>query len=198
MARENRYSTIVAWVKVVLPMVALGLLATMFLLTRTPDPDAAIPFATEDVAQLAREQRLSGPRFAGTLEDGREVIVVAESATPRILNPSEIVLEGVEADVEVSSADRLYLSAARGDLDLGARSAMLEGDVILETLGGYRLTTDAITVALSALDVVSPGAVVVTAPGFLLEAGAMELTGEDGGAILRFTGGVRLRYEGTQ
>ena len=56
MAAPNTYSTVVSWAKIILPLVALGLLSTLFLFSRTPDPNRAIPFAAVDVEELAREQ----------------------------------------------------------------------------------------------------------------------------------------------
>ena len=82
MAASNAYSRFVAWVKVILPLLALALLSTLFLFSRTPAPNRAIPFANVDVEELAREQSLGRPRFAGTLSDGREVIFTADRATP--------------------------------------------------------------------------------------------------------------------
>jgi lipopolysaccharide export system protein LptC len=70
MARHNRYSRLVGGLKVVLPIAALGLLSTLFLLSDPPDPDRALPYAEVDVAQLARELRLTQPRLAGVLPTG--------------------------------------------------------------------------------------------------------------------------------
>ena len=49
------YSRFVALAKVVLPLAALRLFATLFLIARQIDPDAAIPFAEVDVEQFARD-----------------------------------------------------------------------------------------------------------------------------------------------
>jgi lipopolysaccharide export system protein LptC len=84
MARHNRYSRLVGGLKVVLPIAALALLSTLFLLSDPPDPDRALPYAEVDVAQLARELRLTQPRFAGVLPDGREITLVARMPPRRI------------------------------------------------------------------------------------------------------------------
>ena len=65
MSTLTRHTKVVRAARVVLPLLALALLSSLFLLTQTPNPDAAIPYAEADVQLLAREQRLTAPRFAG-------------------------------------------------------------------------------------------------------------------------------------
>lgn len=190
----NRYSTIVSWVKVVLPLLALALLASLFLLSRAPDPDAALPFADIDIEQIAREQRLSRPRFAGTLEDGREFVLVSNTAAPVPGAPNRIQVDGIEADLELTGDDHARLIAEAGIIDLSDQSADLSGSVRLTTETGYRVESDRITVGMNVLQIDSPEAVTVTGPQFRLTAGAMRMTGPANAATLHFTGGVRLLY----
>jgi lipopolysaccharide export system protein LptC len=195
MSVENRYSTVVAWIKVALPLIALALLSTLFLFSRTPDPDAAIPFADVDVTELAREQRLSNPRFAGTLEDGREVLLMADAAMPVQGVPDQLNADNIEARIVLSDVDFMLLDARHSLIDLGASLATLTQDVHLTSSTGYRLDSNMMTVALNRLDVYSPGPVSVTGPAVTLTAGTMRLTGPDGAQVLRFTGGVRVLYD---
>jgi lipopolysaccharide export system protein LptC len=194
MAGPNRYSTLVSWAKVVLPLMALALLSTLFLFSRTPNPDDALPFADVDVEQLVSEQRLSRPRFAGTLEDGRPVTLSADSATQQGAEPNTLLLSTVEADVALSADTSLQLSADTGEFDLPRQIIDLAGAVTILTTSGYRLASDRISVALDTLRLASPGAVTLSGSGLTLEAGAMELTGGEGQALFSFTGGVRLLY----
>jgi lipopolysaccharide export system protein LptC len=195
LAQVNRYSTLVSWAKVILPLLALALMSTLFLFSRAPNPDAALPFAEVDVEQIAREQRLTQPRFAGTLVDGREVTLVAREAAPASSNPNLIALSVVEGRVELPGDNFLVLNARDGALDMGEQFADLQGDVRIVTSQGYRLISDAMQVSLSAFRLVSPGEVTASGPGFDLTAGAMDVSGEDDETVLSFTGGVRLLYD---
>ena len=67
---ENLHSKLVVWAKVTLPLLALGLLATLFLFSRKIDPTDAIPYADVDVEERAREPRLTMPTYAGVTSDG--------------------------------------------------------------------------------------------------------------------------------
>ncbi len=195
MAPRNRYSKTVGWVKLALPLIALGLLSTMFLFSRTPDPDAALPYADVDVDQLVREQRLSRPRFAGTLDDGREVTLVADTAAAAVADPNTIVMTAIESHVTLSEDAELALTAEQGDYSLAEQIISLAGSVVAETSNGYRLATERLTVAMDTMRLASPGAVSLTGEGLSLEAGAMEITGPEDATFLRFTGGVRLLYQ---
>ncbi len=197
MARTNRYSTIVSWVKIALPTLALGLLASLFLFSRTPDPDAALPLTELDLDQVAIEQRLSQPRFASTLDDGREITLIADSILQSSRATSQIFLETVEVELELSTDDggNAVLNANDGQVDLIDQIADLMGDVRMRTSDGYHLNSDAMTIGIGeGLSLVSPGPVHGRGPDFELEAGAMELSGPSGAAVLHFTNGVRLLY----
>jgi len=195
MAGRNRYTKAVTWVKVVLSLSALALLSTMFLFSRTPDPDAALPYADVDVDQLVREQRLSRPRFAGTLEDGREVTLVADTAAAAVTDPNTIVMTAIESHVTLSPSAELALTAEQGDYSLAEQIISLAGSVVVQTTNGYRLSTDRLTVAMDTMRLAAPGAVSLTGTGLSLDAGAMEITGPEGATFLRFTDGVRLLYQ---
>ncbi len=195
MAGSNRYSTTVAWVKVTLPLIALALLSTLFLFSRTPDPEAALPFVDVDVEQLVREQRLSRPRFAGTLDDGREVTLVADTAAAATDDPNTILMTTIDSTVILSDVDDMTLTAQAGDLNLATQVVDLIGSVVAVTTMGYRLSTERLLVTMGTLRLTSPGAIHLTGDGIDLRAGAMDMTGPEGATFLSFTGGVRLLYQ---
>lgn len=195
MAAPNRYSTVVAWVKVALPLLALALLSTMFLFSRKPNPDAALPFAEVDIAELVREQRVSQPRFAGTMEDGREVTLVAATAAPEPANPNRIQLTEVEARMTIAAEDQMTVTARDGAIDLAERNVLLDGQVTAATASGLLLATGRLIVSMEGMQLVAPGTIEIIGDGVTLTAGAMEMTGPEDAAFVSFTGGVRLLYE---
>jgi len=194
MAGGNRYSTVVSWVKLALPIAALGVLSSLFLFSNRPDPEAALPFADVDVEQLVREQRLSQPRFASTLDDGREITMVADNAAPDMRDPNLIRMDRLQAFLELSDTDNLNLTAAEGTFSLSDQMVEITGDVVMVTDAGYQLESDLMTVSTGTMHVISPGPVAAQGPGFTLTADAMEYIGAETEAILHFTGDVRLLY----
>lgn len=197
MAGPNRYTTLVWWAKVLLPLTALGLLSTLFLFSRTPNPQDALRFNDVDIGQLGTERRLMEPRFAGMLGDGQPVTVTAETAVQLKATPNTLQMERVETELTLKNGEMLNLTADQGAFDSLGQIVDLQGQVNALTTDGYQLVSERVLVAMTEMEMTSPGAVVLRGPGMMLEAGAMQLTGPEGQALLRFTGGVRLLYDGT-
>ncbi|MBF9045651.1 LPS export ABC transporter periplasmic protein LptC [Rhodobacterales bacterium LSUCC0031] len=163
--------------------------------SRTPDPQDALQFNDIDIGQLGSERRLKDPRFAGVLGDGQPITLNADQAVQRIDDPDKMLMDRVETDVLLKNGDNLHLTADRGDYDTAAQMVDLMGAVNAQTSTGYQLTSDRILIAMAEMQMTSPGAVMLLGPGMTLAAGAMELTGPEGQALVYFTGGVRLLYE---
>ncbi|MEM9754343.1 MAG: LPS export ABC transporter periplasmic protein LptC [Pseudomonadota bacterium] len=194
-ASANRYSTLVAWVKIILPLVALGVLSTLFLFSGRPDPEAALSAAGIDVTDLAAQQRLGRPRFAGTLGDGRALVFSAERAAPVADATDLFTAEDVAARLTLEPGLEALIDAAGAFVDMAAGRAELSGGVDVMRTDGVRLSTETLELNLAELGAVAPSAVSVTAPGLTIEAGGMSLTAE---GRVHFSGGVRVVYDPTR
>ncbi len=195
-SQRNTYSVIVSWAKIILPMVALGLLSTVFLFSRQIDPEAAIPFADIDLEARLREQRLSKPNYATTTEDGSALTIVAESAAP-ILDGDGGTAENIVARLKRSDGTTIDMTSDSGMIQ-GTKTLTLTGNVAIDTSDGYSLRSDEMVSAMNRTDITSPGPISGTGPFGDLQAGRMHLTvpeNEDG-ILAVFEGGVRLIYTG--
>lgn len=195
MPGSNRYSQVVSYVKIVLPIIAIGILSTLFLLSRTPDPERAIPFANVDLEELAREQRLGSPRYAGTTNAGREVVVVAETAVPVDGQLDLISVDTLDARIELDDTRFVDITSLQGVINLETNTADLSTDVEVADSTGYTLDTENLLVNFREFAMSSPTDVVVEGPGFHLEAGSMDLSGAEGAQVLIFNGGVKVLYQ---
>jgi lipopolysaccharide export system protein LptC len=198
--RDNLHSTLVAWLKVILPLAALGLLSTLFLVSRTIDPEDAIPFAEVDVADRIREPRLTLPTWAGVTADGSALTVAAAEARPADGAGSDATAQEIRAVLEMPGGGRADMLAASGRLDAEAGVLTVTGGVTITTSTGYALRTASLESALDRTHLVAPGAIEGEGPGGHLYAGAMELTGTAGAGkryVMVFKNGVRLLYQPT-
>lgn len=196
MARiDNSYSRFVQWAKVVFPLVALGLLSTMFLFSRTLDPSDAIPFADIDIEKIAREQQLTSPRFSGTTSDGSAVIVDADSALPDLTDPRRLTIKQVVARIESLRGPSYGILAETAVYDGAQQLLDLQGDVRLSTSSGYRLETEKLVTNLETTETTAPGAVAGRGPAGRLEAGSMKLSTNGQTQVLVFKNGVKLVYD---
>jgi len=192
----DRYTRLVSWLKVLFPLAALALLSTLFLLSRTLDPDAAIPFADTEVQERLRDQQITGPFFSGTTANGDMISFSAEKLTTPPDGSGGNVAQAVRAEISLATGADIELDAQRATFDVVGDLATLEGGVVVTTSTGYEITTDRIEARLSELGVTSPDAVSATGPIGEITAGQMTLSaGEnEGSAQLVFTNRVKLIY----
>lgn len=199
MASGQRYTHVVTALKLTLPLLAIGLLSTLFLFANAPDPEEAIPYAEVDVEQLAREQRLNQPRFAGLLDDGRELTLRARTMTPNFdtttARANAVFSENVTGRLVHSEDEFIDLDAATGRFDMNAQQADLAGGVTGQTNTGFTFRSPDLRVVLTEFSATTTTGVEVTGPTTVITAEAMELTGPSGASVLSFTGNVRLIYQ---
>jgi lipopolysaccharide export system protein LptC len=197
MARADFHSRMVGWLKVGLPLAALAILSTLFLLADRIDPDAAIPYADVDVEDLASDPRMSAPTYAGTTSDGAGITVSAKEARPAA-DGQNAIADGIRAMIETPDGGNLDISAARVELNEGDGKITLNGGVTLTTSTGYAIRTEGVTARLDRTGVESSAAVSVTAPMGQLDAAGFSLqqdANDPSAYLLIFNGGVKLVYQ---
>ena len=198
MDRDNVYSQFVAWSKILLPLAALALLSTLFLFSRSPVPgDGNIPFA--DIEEIARDQRISAPRFAGVATDGSVVTVTADSARPGSADGG-LDITRPAARIETTSGAIVEFRAGTGTIDPSGRHARLSGLARIETSTGYEMETTGLTADLEHGRVESDGALEARAPFGELTAGKLVIETPEGAEsqLILFNEGVRLVYRPEQ
>lgn len=190
---DNRHSRWVARLKVLLPLVALAILCTLFLVADRRDGGSTLDFA--DPAQLDRlltEGRVSNPSYSGMGDTGASVSFIASEARPEGEDTQAERLLGVwtsEDGAEVAlEGDTGVLVNVSGDM-------RVEGDVVVTDSQGYQLFSDALNIAGDTKDIVSPGPVSGSGPGLALEAGGMRVEQRGGAPLVTFTEGVRVVYD---
>lgn len=194
--QDNFHSRFVAWMKIILPLAALGLLSTLFLISRNFDPTKSIPIAEIDLEQRAQDQGATNAAFAGVTRGGDEVLLKAEAARPDADDPRLIHAETISAQIKLKSGAVIDVTSDRADMHQSRYSATLEGNVVLETSTGYRMTSDQIDTRFDDLYAETPGPVEGYGPPGELSAGRMVLQGDQApdSAHLLFTDGVKLIY----
>ena len=197
MATADRYSRIVLWLKVVLPLLALGILSTLFFVAETLDPEAAIPYADVDVEKILREQGVTRPTFGGVTSGGATIALFADEVRPTAEQQDRLIARTMEASIDLPSGTRITIDSATGIVDATAQMATLQDGARLESSLGYVVETEKIIASLSNTSVVAPGNIRADGPAGQLTAGRMELTRTETpepAYLLVFKNGVRLVY----
>ncbi len=193
---SDSYSRMVAWLKVIFPLAALALLSTLFLLSRSVDPETQIPFADKEIKDRLRDQQVTGPFFTGTTKNGDQISFSAEKLTTPEGQTGAHEASNIRVDMDLAGGGQISLKADQASFEVTKDRAELKGDVRITTSSGYRLQTDRFVSEMTALNLDSPGPVEGEGPPGQLTAGRMTLTAPKSGtsAQLIFTNGVKLVY----
>lgn len=188
------YSKLVAWLTVLLPLTALGLLSTVFLLSRNIDPVASVPFADTEIQERLQAQQVTAPFYSGTSSSGDRISVSA--GTMATAGDQNNAATDLAAHIDLSSGTRIVLISDTGEFDLAAGASSLAGNVVITTSTGYELNSEALFTDFERMTVRSPGPVTGTGLSGTLEAGQMSIEKTDDGenTQLVFTKGVKLVY----
>ena len=193
------YSRTVAILKVLFPLLALAILATLFLLSRSIDPTATIPFAEGDMEDRMRDQRVTAPFFSGTTPQGDEITVKASVATPAI-GDRPAGAKDLSARIILADGGRITLTSDAGSFDLVDDMASFRGNVRIASTSGYVVNSDELNVSLIAIAGNTPGTVDGSGPIGTFTAGQMEFSAKngDGPVHMLFKNGVKLIYDPKQ
>lgn len=194
------HSRLIGWLKIVLPLLALAILSTLFLVARTVDPNDAIPYAEVDVAERLREPRMTAPAYAGLTNDGAALTLSAAEMRPMVADGAGASANTLSGTLETPDGGRMDLTAALGQINPDARQILLSGGVTLTSSTGWYLESEALTAATDATDITIPTPVMATGPGGTVTADTMRLTEDPkqpGRYLLVFNGTVKLIYQPT-
>ena len=193
---DNTYSRVVAWMKIILPITALGLLSTLFLISRTIDPSQSAPGAQIDLEQRAQDQGTTRPSFSGVTQQGDEILFTADSARPEYDAPETILAENIMARMALFDGAVVNITSQHAQMNLNNLTARLEGRVEITTSTGYVVTTDRLDARLDEIHAESPGPVSAEGSIGAINAGRMLLqtNTQNNEPELVFTGGVELIY----
>ncbi len=197
MARaDNLYSQIVAGMKILLPLAALGLLSTLFLISRTVDPSKSAMVADIDLEQRAQDLGVTNPRFTGVTSQGDEILFAAARALPDRASSERLIATNVTAQMRLAAGTVIDITSARADMQQQDMTVILQGRVHITTSTGYVIDTEQLDARLDEIYAQTPGKVTATGPLGDLTAGWMLLHNNSatGTPELLFTGGVKLIY----
>lgn len=188
---ENLYSQFVGFLKITLPLAALGLMSTVFLFARAPTQETAIPYA--QIEELAQEPRLSGAQLSGVTDDGSVFELTARTTRP---NGATLSADHLAASLDTADGTRIDIRAGSGEIDNIEKIARLSGLAHLQTSNGYEMEAAGFAADFTTGRITSEGALEIQAPFGSLTAGQLIIETPDGaaGQVMLFQNGVRLVY----
>lgn len=194
---DNTYSRFVAWLKVLLPVIALILLSSMFLISRSIDPSRAITYAKIDVEELANNQRITGPKFSGVTRDGAAISFSAETAELDADNPEIYIATELQAQIAIPDGSVVDIWSGLALVDGDQDELMLYDGVSLMTSTNYSIQTEGLRASMDTTWIESIGPITAQGPIGQFNAGHMIISQQDddsGTYLLVFNEGVKMVY----
>lgn len=182
------YSRFVAWMKILLPFLALGLIALIVIWPRLKSEDTfRIGFSSVRLSGTA-EPGVDNARYMGTDDNRQPYSITADLA--RIETDGLYSLEMPKADLTLEDGTWLVLTADTGRFRQGQQELELEGGVNLFHDTGYEISTDQLMVDLKRNVAESRTPVAGHGPFGELRSQGLKLI--DKGRIIYFTGPAEL------
>lgn len=192
------HSRVVAVLKVGLPLVAVGLLASLFLIQNDDRLGGNVVFSPGDVEALGSGLRIDNPTFTGTTRSEDSFRFTAALVEPDAAPPQRARITTLAGTLHLHNGPEVTVSAERGDLDIPTQRLDLSGQVVITTSDGYRMVTDKATIDLRAGAFVAGDEVATTGPLGEITSGSLHVApATEIGEARRFSfsDGVRLVYD---
>jgi lipopolysaccharide export system protein LptC len=183
----RRYSRAVRRLRVALPVVALGIVASIVIWSNVNRP-ATVP-TVEDTGPL----EMVNTRYTGVDRRNRTFRITAERAVQPDIAVRHVELENPAARIVLDDGTVLGISAAAGRYEEEEAKLYLNGAVRLVRDNGYDVTTEAAVIDLKTTEARGDRPVAAVGPNGIIDAAGFRIT-EDG-KVISLIGPARLRAQ---
>lgn len=199
--RRSLRTRVVGVMKYLLPLLALALLATVFLWNKDDEAGIGLTFSQADIETMRSGLRVTGPQLSGSSLNGDIYDFRADVVIPQDLQLTHADIEGLTGRILFRDGRQVDLSAARAEIEMPSQRVVLDTGIQIRTSDGYEATAARAEVDLRQAVLTATGPVVASGPPGRIAADGMIITpaSADGAltandTLIRFTGGVTLRY----
>jgi len=196
-AGPSLHSRVVAVLKVGLPLVALGMLASLFLVQTDDRLGGDLVFSPGDVEALGQGLRVTNPTFTGTTRGQDTFRFTADLVEPDAAPPERALITRLAGEILFHGGPVAGIEADKGDLHVPTERLDLAGNVRIRTSEGYRMVAEQATLDLKAGSLIAGNAVETTGPLGRINSGSLTISpAAESGEARRFSFGndVRLVY----
>ena len=167
------YSRFVRVVKFALPILAIAILSTVFLVQREDPFDGQLVFSDNDRQALDDGLTISNPQITGTSTTGGYRIS-AKSAVPDSANAREIRFTGLVATADRGGGRVVEITGDQGTAYVKSEVIVVRGNVVVTASDGFRAETERATADLAA-GYFQTGPVMAISPEGQIEAGGLRI-----------------------
>ena len=189
-SHSHAYSRFVRWMRLMLPLAALGIVTVLFI---WPDMRDEVLVSIRDrtgIAQTIGKNEMIKPRFESKDRKKQPYTITARRAIQGKSDDALVLLEKPVADMLLNNGNWIALEADKGAYRQDTQKLLLQGKVRLFHDRGYQIETGQLHIDLKDNATWSETDIYGQGPEGTLEAKGMKGYGENGHLV--FTGPARL------
>ena len=184
-----RYSRFVRRMKIILPLIAAGIVGLLMVWPQVEDTFEAIP-KDQVLPQTIGKNELLNPRYESEDDRQQPFTITADRAIQSSQDPGIVMLDRPKADITLTDGTWIASEALQGTYNQNAEQLLLEGQVKLFHDQGYEMSTEKMLLNLQTHEAWSDRPVSGHGPAGTLEASGLQAQNDTGRLI--FTGPAKL------
>ncbi len=192
--RRNPYSRMVAWLKILLPLIALGVLGTVFLFNGKDRSSVGLTFSRADIDSLEKGSFIKNPQVNGVTRKGEPFRLLADEIRPMDDGTNLVLITNMRTEFRFNSGAWAKVTSPSALMDVAAQTVWFEHGGRMETSDGNVATVDTLHLLMASGELQGTGIVAdgplgrVSAENFRIESNGDEKR------VLWFQNNVMMRY----
>ena len=194
---DKIYFRVINFLKIALPVVGVGLIIAMFILSRDQVSKAVLPFDKNKFEHELAKQQINQLYYSGQTDAGDELALSAQAAAESLEGQDKLEMKSVSATVKTKYGLEINATALFGEYLYSEKLLKMSGSVLISSSTGYQLSTPALLVSTDGTYIRGEGPVEGFSPMGKIQAGKIEIKRENanGPMQLWFSEKVMIDYK---
>ena len=198
MLKDDKYSTLVAILKIILPSLAIIILSALFLLPDNRTKIKTLNKIDKSTLSIVKKSGIIKPSFRGTLATGSNLELYAAEITTKNDDRNIVEVNEISARLELSKKNWANASAKNGLININKQIIKLVGKVSVNVSNGILIETSDLNMFYAKSLVKTDKTVFMKGPFGTIKAGAAKFyhvkQKSNTGYVLLFNKGVKMHY----
>ena len=194
---DKIYFRVINFLKIALPVVGVGLIIAMFILSRDQVSKAVLPLDKNKFEHELAKQQINQLYYSGQTDAGDELALSAQAAAESLEGQDKLEMKSVSATVKTKYGIEINATAQFGEYSYSEKLLKMSGSVLISSSTGYQLSTPALLVSTDGTYILGVGPVEGFSPMGKIQAGKIEIKRESANAPMQlwFSEKVMIDYE---
>ena len=194
---DKIYFRVIDFLKIALPVIGVGLIIAMFVLSRDQVSQAVLPFDKNKFELELAKQQINQLYYSGQTVAGDELALSAQAAAESLEGQDKLEMKSVSATVKTKNGLEITMIAQFGEYSYSEKLLKMSGSVLISSSTGYQLSTPVLLVSTDGTYIQGNGPVEGFTPMGKIQAGKIEIKRENTNSPMQlwFSEKVMIDYD---